>query len=701
MELGEHIPTSSDESMLGIAVPTSESEDQAPRPPPQKSRVRLGRSTSSSGALPSNRLLDASSTVLDARVLAQHVSGIATSAWQGGFQKAYAKATDVATLEALIAKPCKTCSRGCFQQFRGETSVVLDFRRTFRSMTPLQADLALADMLSTARVGVQPQDMLVDCEEAVLADMLEDSPCSEDERQVPLPAAALRGSSRDCVLPGRILPFPASASRGKRGLVNKGGRPETETQVLLPATVLRGSGGDGVEPGMISSLPAAMLRGKRGRVNKGGRPKKKFETSWLFQGRRVCEPALISLMGIGDKRWQRLKRGLPDARRGTRQKGLDGLPLVGRSNMHLPNICTFLWQLWHSAAEGLPTKMIHRAKRDDKSTSQFRWVGKHIGARNEQIEDVINSESDIEVDEPGNQTDTPQICGATDPDELDLQAVATALHRVIEADNVHAVLRTSLRDLPKRWLPPGKKVWLFWQHVEQCHSHGTPVPSWSTFKHVWKTYFRDKLGFRRITEHAVCTACEGYKKELRHAKVLSLRLQIAAQYTEHLQMQWQDRTVYWKARHMSRLCLTDMLRGGSLASRFIASSLMTVMVDGMDQAKFRIPRDPSQQKTKESERLIRPAIHVTGTLLHGAGLFLTCAEPEVPKDSNQNMECLARGLNDFYRRAGSLPLNLHVQADNTCREGKNQYLALWAAILVSRRIWKSVSLEFMTKGSPF
>jgi hypothetical protein len=128
---------------------------------------------------------------------------------------------------------------------------------------------------------------------------------------------------------------------------------------------------------------------------------------------------------------------------------------------------------------------------------------------------------------------------------------------------------------------------------------------------------------------------------------------------------------------------------------------MTVMIDGMDQAKFLIPRDPSQQKTKESERLIRPAIHVTGTLLHGAGLFLTCAEPEVPKDSNQNMECLARGLNDFYRRAGSLPLNLHVQADNTCREGKNQYLALWAAILVSRRIWKSVSLEFMTKGSPF
>jgi hypothetical protein len=333
-----------------------------------------------------------------------------------------------------------------------------------------------------------------------------------------------------------------------------------------------------------------------------------------------------------------------------------------------------LWQLWHSAAEGLPTKMIRRSQREDRSTCQFRWVGKRMGARSEQFEEAVDSESANEVDEPDSRPDPPKNCGATDPDEADLQAVALALHKVIEADNVHAVLRASLWDLPKRWLPPGKKVWLFWQHVQQCHAHGHPVPSWSTFKHVWKTYFQDKLAFRRITEHVVCTTCEGYKKELRCAVTLSRRLQIAAQYTEHLQMQWQDRTVYWNARHLSRLCLTDMLRGGSLASGFVGSSLMTVMIDGMDQAKFRIPRDPSQQKTKESERLIRPAIHVTGTLIHGGGLFLTCAEPEVPKDSNQNMECLSRGLNDFYRRAGSLPLNLHVQADSTCREGKTNTL---------------------------
>ena len=103
-------------------------------------------------------------------------------------------------------------------------------------------------------------------------------------------------------------------------------------------------------------------------------------------------------MGIGTKRWQRLKRGLQDGRRGKRRRGLDGLPLVMRANMHLPDICTVLWQLWHSAAEGLPTKMIHRSRREDRSTCQFRWVGKRMGARSEQFEEVVDSESANEVD---------------------------------------------------------------------------------------------------------------------------------------------------------------------------------------------------------------------------------------------------------------------------------------------------------------
>jgi len=115
MDFGEHIPTSSDESILGRDVPISDSED---RPPTRIPRGRQGRTASSGGGLPSHRLLDASSAALEVRAQAQRVSGLVMPVWQGGAQKAFAKATDVSAIEALLAKPCKTCSRGCFQQFR-------------------------------------------------------------------------------------------------------------------------------------------------------------------------------------------------------------------------------------------------------------------------------------------------------------------------------------------------------------------------------------------------------------------------------------------------------------------------------------------------------------------------------------------------------------------------------------------------------
>ena len=60
--------------------------------------------------------------------------------------------------------------------------------------------------------------------------------------------------------------------------------------------------------------------------------------------------------------------------------------------------------------------------------------------------------------------------------------------------------------------------------------------------------------------------------------------------------------------------------------------------------------------------------------------------------------CLALGLNQFYERVGTLPRHLWVQADNTSREGKNQYLWCWAAILCQLKVFKSICLAFLTKG---
>jgi len=224
--------------------------------------------------------------------------------------------------------------------------------------------------------------------------------------------------------------------------------------------------------------------------------------------------------------------------------------------------------------------------------------------------------------------------------------------------------------------------------------------SWSTFRRIWKMYFGKKLGFRKESEHAKCDACEGYKKELRCADTLANKLQIAGRYTKHLQDQWNDREIYWKLRHLSILTLSSIFVGTQMTLGLLAMSVLCVMIDGMDQAKYRCPRDSSKQKTKTSEKLPRPALHVTGTLIHGAGLRLTVSEPDLPKDSNQQAECFARGLNDVYEESGQFPLHAHIHMDNTSREGKNQFFFMFVALLVLMGTFKSITLQFLRKGLP-
>ena len=91
-------------------------------------------------------------------------------------------------------------------------------------------------------------------------------------------------------------------------------------------------------------------------------------------------------------------------------------------------------------------------------------------------------------------------------------------------------------------------------------------------------------------------------------------------------------------------------------------------------------------------------MHVIGCLIHGFGLLLAASEPDLAKDSNCQIEIIALALNRLYGRCGVLPLHLHIQADNTCREGKNQYVFIFAAVLVQLHVFKTVSLCFLRKG---
>jgi hypothetical protein len=125
-------------------------------------------------------------------------------------------------------------------------------------------------------------------------------------------------------------------------------------------------------------------------------------------------------------------------------------------------------------------------------------------------------------------------------------------------------------------------------------------------------------------------------------------------------------------------------------------SQLCLIADGIDQAKFRIPRILTKGHALDS--LLRPALHVQGAWCHGFGYDLAVADADMAKDTNNNVEVIARLLSHIYDTHKGLPQGLHLQQDNTSRECKNQWIVNWAAKLVALGVFQWVTPSYLTTG---
>ena len=131
----------------------------------------------------------------------------------------------------------------------------------------------------------------------------------------------------------------------------------------------------------------------------------------------------------------------------------------------------------------------------------------------------------------------------------------------------------------------------------------------------------------------------------------------------------------------------------SLARQF---SFWLLRIDGVDQAKFRVPR--LTQKTHAFDKLIRPALHVQGAWCEGFGFHFAVADADMKKDTNNNIEVLARLMEQLYCTWDALPLSIAIIQDNTARECTNQEIVMWAVRLVAMGVFESIVLCYPQKG---
>ena len=129
----------------------------------------------------------------------------------------------------------------------------------------------------------------------------------------------------------------------------------------------------------------------------------------------------------------------------------------------------------------------------------------------------------------------------------------------------------------------------------------------------------------------------------------------------------------------------------------LGSPVLTINADGMDQAKFRVPR--VLVRSHAFERLLRPALHVQGIWAHGAAYQLAVSDSDVMKDTSANLEVLCRCLNDSHAKFGTLPLGLHLQQDNTSRECKNQKMRQFCIMLGAKRIFRWLTLSYLVPAT--
>ena len=145
----------------------------------------------------------------------------------------------------------------------------------------------------------------------------------------------------------------------------------------------------------------------------------------------------------------------------------------------------------------------------------------------------------------------------------------------------------------KRWLPHDTPMGLYWQYLAFMKPRSESPASWSVFFRVFKKLWGTKMVFRKAggSQHAVCDICVGLKRDIKLSRSTSERETLLKRYMQHVFAQWCDRMVYWSLCCMSVTWCGEALKSGARLFRWsIGSSVLTAIMDGLDQAKFRIPR---------------------------------------------------------------------------------------------------------------
>ena len=240
--------------------------------------------------------------------------------------------------------------------------------------------------------------------------------------------------------------------------------------------------------------------------------------------------------------------------------------------------------------------------------------------------------------------------------------------------------------MPLRYLPPGKVMDIYYLYQASCRQKNIPAASREHFRRCWKQWKDAALAFRKRSTHTVCTECFELKAKIKTARSSTHQIQAHLDYLLHLNPQLAVRRCYWGIRSRARL----------------HHDVLSVITDGMDRSKFRLPRYPGGRTPKDSEKLHRPVLECTAVLSHGHGLHLFVCDEDVKIGSSWAAHCVLSaidGIRDRLAKQGKRwPPHFHLQGDNTPKELKNSIMMKAVGCLTQQRLFLTSGVEFLRVG---
>jgi hypothetical protein len=250
---------------------------------------------------------------------------------------------------------------------------------------------------------------------------------------------------------------------------------------------------------------------------------------------------------------------------------------------------------------------------------------------------------------------------------------------------------------PKRYLNPGcfEDLWMMHEVMEKVEDQ----VSKSTLRRVWCDRWKKFLPFRNVGQGKRCRVCAKIDQERVQATTTDERAAVAQEKKDHIRNVMADRVVSVRANRTAEQDAKQPTCDG-------IGQVLKITIDGMDQAKFRCPRNLAS--SAEFDACFRPQLHMVGTICHGHFEAYFIMDADQAKDANANCTIISRCLDLLLEGSTEpgtawpsqcvLPRTLIVAADNTSRESKNQIFLNYMAYLVATHKFEATETQFLQTG---